>query len=1144
MLTIHKASAGSGKTYQLALNYIRTLLGVPQEGTDRWCLNIPELAPGGYRRRDRHSHILAITFTNKATGEMKERIISELDALRIIPAEGEKDASKYARTLIKDFGCTRTQLAQAADLALNELLMGFSNFNVSTIDSFFQRVLRTFAREVERQGDYGVELDDNYAAAVGVDMMFKDLDLSPSDKKDAARHGKIIRWIENFSLEQLRKGYSFNLFNSRSGITDALRKAVATAMNEQYKKYAPRMTEYLQADDGTRPGRYMIALKQYAGRLTDSLAPRVREILQALDSEGYTTAVLPSSLGKNLEAIASGTYEFPAKLPKYIAAFLNPADYSETDRVTKKELRKLTGSKTFDYPTRSVELTCALLQDYVRIKNTIRSVESLIKSIGNLEFLGYVFHYIQRFRKENNLILLSDTNELLGSIISESDTPFVYERLGVLLEHFMIDEFQDTSELQWRNLRPLLSNSLSQQRSNLIIGDVKQAIYRFRNSDSSMLHSTVAQKDFPGQTIELGQAPGENTNYRSAHQVVRFNNTLFSRLASMLDAKGYEGIVQALPEVTADIKGYVSVKETEDDESAFRQLAETVIDAHNRGTAWKDMAILVRRRKEANAIVSAFQEKYPQIPILSEESLLLQSATSVQLIVSVLRLLDQNRIKRGDSSGKPDKRYASRGQVVLMQCRYGYYVTQGMSPEEALKKALDGIDRPDEAIEKILDSVRCNGLNGISSTVEAIIDKVMSPSLLKDEIAYVAAFQDLVSSFCSLYPATLHSFLKYWDRVRGHQALSTAPSLDAVNIMTIHKSKGLEWDCVFMPYAGFSMGFGLMSAWVEPPAIEGIAPELVPPLLHIPLDRSSLGEEGSLLSEAYLRERSQTVTDALNMAYVAFTRARRELHVWVTSSTISDQYFGKYLMDALEDRTYTGGEFTVNLGAGAVESDNGLRCYTYGELTTVKNTAPESVPDSVPEYFINLDHPARQQVAGNDWFSEHADADITPDEKLSRTDAVVDMHTLQAAERGQHLHAILGEMDVPDDLDTAIERIARTYSLSPEQTAEYRSVLADAFEKAGDAVHRWFMPGGTVLKEQSIFIPGMPDDTVLRPDRVILTDDNRAVIVDYKFTSSPLPRHREQVREYAAALKAMGYTDVDVYLWYPDLRLVDNIPNL
>ncbi|MDE7427302.1 MAG: UvrD-helicase domain-containing protein [Muribaculaceae bacterium] len=1143
MLTIHKASAGSGKTYQLALNYIRTLLGVPQEGADRWCLNLPELAPGGYRRPDRHSHILAITFTNKATGEMKERIISELDALRHIPPAGEKDASKYAGTLMKDFGCTRSQLAQAADLALTELLLGFSSFNVSTIDSFFQRVLRTFAREVERQGDYGVELDDNYAAAVGVDMMFKDLNLTPADKKDAARHGKIIRWIENFSLEQLRKGKSFNLFNSRSSITEALRKAVATAMNEQYKKHAPAMTEYLEADNGTLPGRYVLALRQYAQRLTDSLAPRVREILQSLDAEGYTPAVFPSSLGKNLDAIAAGKYEIPSKTPKYIMSFLNPSEASEMDMVTKKELRKLPGSKELDYPTHSVQLMSSLLQDYVKMRNTLRSLETLVKSTGNLEFLGFVFHYIHRFRKENNLILLSDTNELLGSIISESDTPFIYERLGVILEHFMIDEFQDTSELQWRNLRPLLSNSLSQQRSNLIIGDVKQAIYRFRNSDSSMLHSTVAQEDFPGQTIELGQAPGENTNYRSAHRVVRFNNTLFSRLAAMLDVKGYEGIIQTLPPSTADIKGYVSVKETEDEQSSFKALAAAILDAHSRGVAWKDMAILVRRRKEANAIVSAFQDEYPQIPILSDESLLLQSATSVQLIVSILRLLDQSHIKSNRKTNS-EKRYATRGQVVLMQCRYGYYVTQGMSPEQALKKALDGIDRPDEAIDKMLDSVRCNGLNGISATVEAIIDKVMSPKLLKDEIAYVAAFQDLVTSFCSLYPATLHSFLKYWDRVRGHQALSTAPSLDAVNIMTIHKSKGLEWDCVFMPYAGFSMGFGLMSAWVEPPQIDGIPAELVPPLLHVPLDRSSLGDEGSLLKEAYLHERTQTVTDSLNMAYVAFTRARRELHVWLTSSSVSEQYFGKYLIEALEDRTVPAEEFTENLSAGAVESTDGLRHFIYGELTTVEHREAATEAEPAPEYFINLDHPARQRVAGNDWFSEHADADITPDETLSRTDAVVDMRTRQAAERGQHLHAILGEMDVLEDLDHAIDRIARTYSLSPELAAEYHSVLTDAFEKAGDAVHRWFMPEGTVLKEQSIFIPGMPDDTVLRPDRVILTDNGSAVIVDYKFTSAPQARHKAQVKAYADALRAMGYNDIDVYLWYPDLRLVENIRNL
>jgi len=1138
MLTIYKASAGSGKTYTLAFEYIKNVLGLKIEDSGGYVLNIGKYVPGGRRRPCRHRSILAVTFTNKATEEMKARIIRELDRLAVIPLPNAKDAA-YASALVRFFGCTRDELAEAAAVALRELLHDYRMFNVSTIDSFFQIILRTFAREVDHQGDYGIEMNDDFAVQQGIGMMLDDLNYG--DPPGAKR---MSRWIRDYMIMQIEDGKAFNIFNRSARLLTGLASYVTKACGEDFKLFAAEMTEYLA--DPARLAAFASEVAERRRRLTASLADSVAGVDAAFAAEGQKEEVIPAPVRNILAAARASRLPSDAQLAGKINQKFRDADaYDDAGLYVKSHAVKLSAGK-YIFPSRAFT---AVLRDCVRLIYSVSLESSILADVADscsdLEFLSFALHYIDRFRRENNLILISDTNDLLRRVINGADAPFIYERLGVYLSTYMFDEFQDTSVMQWDNFRPLVADSLARGGDSLIIGDVKQAIYRFRNSDSSLLDHVVEREDFPGQCVSRGGNPGENTNYRSSPGLVRFNNTLFRHLAGELGVPGYDNIVQSVPECNLGLPAYVRVQSAAaiagsvdcDDTPEFELTAREIMRQHEAGYFWSEIAVLVRNRAQAAAFVDFLKKKHPQINVLSDEALLLENSAAVRLIVSMLKLIDRSfaEIPSADVVDAAVPAFASRSEVMMMISRYDFFINEGYVPSQALSLSIDAGESSALLIREVR-RIKEENPSDLVAMVETIIAKKIPERQRCDEHAYISAFQDELIAYCAVYPSSLHAFLGWWN-VNSHRlAIASSPSTDAVTVMTIHKSKGLEWPCVHVPQAAWEFKRDSESCWMPSDGLRGMFSTEPPPLLQLRSARK-YGDPGSPFAGYYKRNIAAQIADNMNISYVTFTRAGRELCIYFSDkSDIGAAFLSEFTREPSdEERT------SPLLMPLADFYDPESKAFVFGEPTVpfgIDRRRNDTVCAEEPYRVVFRDD--ARELTSIDNGALAMDLDIGGEEDAGITDSpenyVGPNSALrrEMAARGNELHNILASMDTVDDLDRAVAVARASGRIDKVRAEEFAAVLHDAFDCAPPEVLRCFSRNGKVLTERSVYDASA--GVTFRPDRIVVFPDGATVVIDYKFTSEPRPSHRVQVRNYIALLRQMGFSAISGYLWYPELK--------
>ena len=1165
MLTIYKASAGSGKTYTLAYEYIKLLLGVKLDG-GRYVLNTPKYTRGKALRTRSHSHILAITFTNKATAEMKSRIIKELDNLSHLPEDGEKDAA-YASALVKEYGCTREELAALAGHSLKRLLFDYDTFNISTIDTFFQTVLRSFAREIDRQGDFRLEIDENYVINAAVSMLFDDV-----NRRDTEAVANVEKWLERMAGDLMREGKNFNIFNRSSKEYEAIVKYISNTLDETYAANARAMSEYMS--DSNRLTRFAKAVGEMVTALPSTVAKSIDAVYAALSAAGAEDAKLNS----NLVNLIASCRDFETNYKKVSDSFA---------KLSSKYMKALSGGNVDDVERDAYKakvqlptsVARALIDWFAATRRACvlyKVYKTVLKEVNSLRALAYIGSYIERFRHENNMILLADTNSLLRAIISEDETPFIYERVGVELQNFLIDEFQDTSRMQWNNLRPLLSNSLATDNDSLIIGDVKQSIYRWRGGDSSLLAHEVAENDFPTNHTMRGQNAGENTNYRSAHGVVRFNNTLFRRMAAATGVDGYDGVAQSLPSGTADLTSYVRVIDmnNEDVQEQFAAAAAedsktasmwltgyTIMEQHRHGYRWRDIAILCRANKDASDMIDYLSHNFPDVKIKSEDALYIRNSPAVRLIVTMLEMLDRSYVgdAQADEDMTPGDRQRASRRVEVITDRFEYFRSHGEDTTDALRHSLDAslneaVNADSGDSHSMLDDIaeiRALAPSNLAALVEAVIMKKIPPVQRRAEIAYITAFVDAVNDFTSKNIPTLHAFLEYWSVMGSKLTVESPDSLDAVSVLTIHKAKGLEWDCVHVPFVKNALHKNNIDAWYHLDGFTEIDEDIRPPVMHLS-GTKEFADEVSPFHDQMQQQIADEKADTLNVAYVAFTRAVRELCINLikpdTGETLNTVIKNALVMPpAGEDES-----LYIDLAA-----DFDGCVYVKGEPTTPIAAAEEEKPErrpirpvstSAPSFDVCFS-PLNSQVSQVDdlTLGDTADVDIGNNALvLPYTDTPpamprVDDPQQQAINRGIDLHAILADMVTYDDLGAAVAR--RGVKLTADHRAEYEQLLCEAFEKAGEYGRRWFDPAAErVLTEHSIFVPERNE--TYRPDRIVWTAEGPVDIVDFKFTSEVKDEHRSQVLHYRSMLQQMGYDRVRAYLWYPLLGRVIEVASI
>ncbi|HIZ87029.1 MAG TPA: UvrD-helicase domain-containing protein [Candidatus Coprenecus pullistercoris] len=990
MLEIWKASAGSGKTYKLTGDYLRLLLS------------------GGM---DRYKSILAVTFTNKATGEMKQRILKELNTL----SSGGK--SSYIKELMQldRFaevpGASREQaVREHAGALLSEILNDYSQFNISTIDRFFQQVLRSFAMETGHFASYNIELNDNNVLTVAVDSLMSALD----DNEE------LLQWLIDMSVEAVENGRNWD------SVPQLL--SLGSELFKEPFKLAVRKT------GGGLPGREDIA----------RCGVRMRRIVSDFRSDCRAAAdrafEIMGRYGLLIEDFKGGSR---SSFMKYFDKLLSgrcdaPSDTFVT--MAGKEPAEWC-SASGRHKVGSIAMACADgLADLVRSLSgpewqarmrEYLTAKEILRNLSVMGILSDVDRGVRDYCHRNNIVLLSDTPMFLSRVIDGSDTPFIYERVGGRIDNYLLDEFQDTSRMQWDNFRPLITDSVDAGHFCMAVGDVKQSIYRWRGSDWKLLESGIRSELGSGRCVEDTLL----YNWRSSAEVVRFNNDFFPKLEDLREDDFLGGIysdaAQKLPDGASRPPGHVCVTFVDSksctmgDELYMQRILDAVGRLTDNGYRPGDIALLVRTRTEGTAVSDYLISK--GYSIMTEDSLRLSSSSAVRRVVDRLRTMTA-------ASAAPEN----------------------VTEEKSLYNICE---------ELIRTGGRTEDDGGP---------------------AFLTAFLDCVMEFIGKAGSDITGFLEWWDAEGKDRSVSAPEGRDALRVITIHKSKGLEFKAVIIPFFKMELSpMGNFSKYIwcrcPDPSFNDLP---VYPLEY----RKSL--EQTYFRQDYLEEKRLSAVDAVNVAYVAFTRAERELLIFAqapessgyeTSSVAGLLY--RHLGPKLVDNVYESGEWTLQ----ACEDDADV---SFGENM-----------DSLPSVPIG-DRLSLALPAGEFFLRDN-----------TRT-------------RGIVLHDILAGVESASDLEDAVRRAVAQGMLPAKDMDSVMGHLTEMISSVRD--RHWFDGTYTLMTEVPIIAPG--GDTY-RPDRIMFAGDT-AVVVDYKFGKRREREHFRQVRGYMSLLKDMGYASVRGYLWY------------
>jgi ATP-dependent exoDNAse (exonuclease V) beta subunit len=1054
-LTIYNASAGSGKTYTLTGIYLSSL----------------------FRSRYNYRKILAVTFTNKATAEMKSRI---LDNLYLIASGGKCD---YLVSLMSGTGKSEEWVRSEAREILNAILHDYSRFSVSTIDSFFQKVLRAFTREAGLHSGFNIELDHSIILSAAIDEMIA----------SAVKDEKLRKWLIMYALSNIDDEKSWNLKDGVSALAQEL-------FREKFKVLS--IDERTKLEDKDFLLEYIGNIKKICSSFEKDLKEygnRALELFSSFDLADEMFYYKGSGVPGYVRNLARGDFKEPNS---YVQKILdNPPKWSSNG--IHPQLQSAISS--------GLDRTVRDAIDYYRKNiNNYNTACAIQKNIYALGILSDVLRNIHELTTAENSFLLSDAGELLSLITRGDQCPFIYEKTGNRFENFMIDEFQDTSTIQWNNFQPLIDNSMAQGFDNLVVGDIKQSIYRWRNSDWKILASLLDQAD-----NERYQNKNLVTNWRSRPNIISFNNTLFTVIPQIVDealkefsfpdtyTKLYSQAVQEDPGKKND--GYVRIEFIENEcekswkDKVLEKLPEVIAMIQEKGYNASDIGIIVRDGREGAQVLKTLIDYANSCPeekrkacnynAVSNDSLLLSNSPVINFIISVLSVVN-------DPSDMISKSAMLRFYLLAKEDEKAADVPLNLYENNSFEKYFPA------GYTNVLNSLRQISL---FEGVELIIG-FFGLGENSHNVVWLSTFQDLILNFTSNKNPDIRSFLEWWKTSGCNKSVILPDNQEAIRILTIHKSKGLEYKIVILPFLSWNLDHMPSKQpllWVQPS---------VAPFNDLGVVPVRYGNElqNSIFGDYFKEEKYSVYLDNINLLYVALTRARDAIYGFSVSNP-SKNSIAVILKDAISSGTSIDNHPGINL-ADYFNPETGI--FEFGTLPENKRTEYNDAEISSSEYKVS-------QALGSLKLKLHGENYFSAGNEEIR----------KKINYGKLMHEIFEGIDVASDIPSAVRKLVLEGKLPEDEatqmTERVKSLIAEP------SVTDWFSPENKVLREAGILLTS---GNIRRPDRVIFRN-GKTIIIDFKFGEEN-PHYYEQVNLYRSLIIDMGYENVEGFIWYVDKNKV------
>ena len=1041
---LYNASAGSGKIYTLVREYLKQLL---QATT-----------------RDYYRSLLAITFTNKAVAEMKQRIIGHLTEFS--KTDSLSEPPTIMLQLADECDLSLQEIAAKSKTILHHILHNYAGFSVETIDGFNHRLIRTFAKDLHIASNFDVTLEENQLLEQAVDQL---LNMAGEDEKITGR-------LVEFTFQKTDDDRSWDIARDITEASKILFSENDSAVVNGFRELS--LDDFITIENWLRSG--------------------IEDLSQSIEHIAKQTLQLIEESGLQHNDFSGGYF------PKYFVNLLE----GKTDRYEGKWQQELTDKPLYpgrvlkkDPHTAQVmdELASQFAEAFQQSKDLVfrrRLLENILKNLIPLSVINLVRQQIDNIKEEENILPISEFNQIINKEIKHQPAPFIYERLGERYKHFFIDEFQDTSLLQWENLIPLIDNALSQEYTDgrrgslLLVGDAKQSIYRWRGGLPEQFIALYNQEN--PFSVEDKLIENLETNFRSKKEIIEFNNSFFSRLAGCFNDELHNELytIGNRQQSTDKAGGFVQLEflqaVTKDElASAYgEKVVGTIADLRNRKFSFSDICILTRTKQEGISIGERLMEE--GIPVVSSESLMLRHSPMVNFLADCLQL----------------KTFPDNDEV---KARILMFLYDHLKPELRMHDFLKMFFPSEHTdFETVLSDFgisfsfeRMNSLSLYELCEYLIIVFKLQPWI----DAYTDGFLNLVHEFEAQASVLKTSFAEYWEQKKEKAAISTGEGVDAVRLMTIHKAKGLEFPVVLFPFADLDIYKEIKpKAWY--PADE-FNRDFECFQIDFKKEVENYGEAGR---EIYVSRRNKLQLDNLNLLYVALTRAVNELHIFCSYPKDSKdgqlKKYNQFFSDFLKYREMWKDEQLV---------------YTFGRAQEAK-IYPEAAAVAEIEPVFQSSFPFEHNLTVS-----------------SREASLWLSAASEAIESGTLLHDMMTFIEKKDDIEALSEKLLESNLYTQEEINSLISrinTLTDHSE-----LKQYFDGNNRVENERDIITSG---GEILRPDRLNFHPDDSVTVIDYK-TGGESPAHKQQIQQYAAAINEMGFVVRDMVIIYiSDQRILIN----